>query len=376
MNVVLLSFGTKGGAGQYPAEIANGISEQVECHSLVPSTHSELGLYNNSVDVLQLDTEKKLTKTRFAKYPLIVKDIHQKISEIDPDIVHLPFYSRYPSVISLGIIKLLRKPVVGTIHDPRTHGGDEIGPLNFDLQAHLKKISAHYLDRVIVHGAQTRKQAVSLGYPEKTLRVIPHGMYDQFGQNEGKEPEGNHTILFFGHLTKYRGTDRLTTIADQLSEYCDNFQILVAGSMSEKRRQSEWGKQVLQDMKSHPNIVVRDDYIPESEVEDLFNRASIVVLPYYDATTSGVVMTAYSFATPIVATDTGDMGWTIRKDETGLLASPDSTTEVTDKIMKVLSDESLRDQIQQNIIKEREKYSWHRIGKQTVDVYREIVGNS
>jgi len=376
MRVALLSFGRKGGAAQYPAQLANGLSEHVECASLIPSTHSEPQLYSDSVKVRSFDTEQFLLSEEYprSKYPLVVREIYQQLQEIDPDIVHLPFYFQIPSILSLPLVKSIGKPVVATVHDPASHGGDEVGPFEMDIMAYLRMVPAHALDRVIVHGRHTYRQSIGLGYSEEKLYIIPHGMYDQFGRSEGiNTSQHPGEILFFGHLSKYRGTDRLCDIADLIGQFIDNFQIRVAGPMSESRKRSNWGKKVLTDLRNHPRISLRDEYIPGSEVEELFANASIVLLPYYDATMSGVVMTAYSFATPIVATDTGDIGWMIKEDESGLLAAPDSTEEIARQTERLINDSQLRRQIGTNILKARERYRWENIGTETIELYREVI---
>ena len=47
---------------------------------------------------------------------------------------------------------------------------------------------------------------------------------------------------------------------------------------------------------------IHDGFIPSDAVCQLFQRASLVVLPYISASTSGILMTAYVFGKPVVTT--------------------------------------------------------------------------
>jgi len=62
-----------------------------------------------------------------------------------------------------------------------------------------------------------------------------------------------------------------------------------------------------------------DRYIPNDEVPRLFQNANLVVLPYLDATQSGVVPLAYEFDVPVVASDVGGLSEIVLHGETGYL---------------------------------------------------------
>lgn len=406
MRVALLSFGRSGGTGQYPAGLANGIANHADCYALVPSTHTELDLYDDAVNLVEFPDEwnRVAADTPYGvgwalSYPPTFAGILRRLRAIDPDVVHLPFYFLLPSIVSVPLVKALDVPVVATVHDPRTHDHgtdpDDVemaapfewlpAPLKdrvvtheghrygVDVMAHLRRLPSRLIDRVVVHGEGTYRQAVSVGYDEESLRVIPHGAYDQFGRDDGMETGDTPTVLFFGNLRKYRGTDRLPDIADALAERRDDFRIRVAGAMDDARRGTEWGQRTLDALRDHPRIDFTAGYVPSAEVKALFDEAAVVVLPYYDASMSGVVMTAYSFATPIVATDAGDLGWMVEKDGAGLVAEPNSVEAIADALDRLLSDGDLRARARENIRAARDQYRWENVGATTVELYAELV---
>ena len=48
-------------------------------------------------------------------------------------------------------------------------------------------------------------------------------------------------------------------------------------------------------------------YVSNDQTASLFERAQVAVCPYVNATQSGVVLTAFAFGCPVVATDAGGL---------------------------------------------------------------------
>ncbi len=67
---------------------------------------------------------------------------------------------------------------------------------------------------------------------------------------------------------------------------------------------------------------IHEGYVSGERMAALFQRASLVVLPYLSASTSGVLMTAYSFGKPVVATKVGCLPEYVEDNITGLLVDP------------------------------------------------------
>ena len=77
----------------------------------------------------------------------------------------------------------------------------------------------------------------------------------------------------------------------------------------------------------------------------LFQESSVVVLPYVEATQSGVVPVAYTFAKPVVATGTGALAEAVEHGVTGILVPPRDPQALADAIVRLLRDKSLRERM-------------------------------
>ena len=103
-------------------------------------------------------------------------------------------------------------------------------------------------------------------------------------------------------------------------------------------------------------------------------RASFVVCPYTDATQSGVVMTAYEFEKPVIASDVGSFREYIFDQETGLIVPPKEPKELARAIEKLFNDEDLIRKMRDNIgIYKKTEFSWEKAAKEIINEIYEII---
>ncbi|MCS6940794.1 MAG: glycosyltransferase, partial [Roseiflexus sp.] len=88
-----------------------------------------------------------------------------------------------------------------------------------------------------------------------------------------------------------------------------------------------------------------------------FSACDAVVLPYLEATQSGVAQLAIGFEKPMIATSVGGMPETIRDGETGLIVPPGDSAALADAIVRFFR-EGLAEPFAQNIRVAREHDSW------------------
>ncbi len=95
-------------------------------------------------------------------------------------------------------------------------------------------------------------------------------------------------------------------------------------------------------------------------------QSTFVVCPYLDATQSGVVLTAYAFGKPVIATQVGGLPEYVHHGE-----NPDALAEA---IIYLLQNPEKRRQMKKAIQQLAEtELSWSRIAEQTVKVYEKVL---
>jgi len=380
--VLLLGVGTDGGAGQYSAQLANGLASHIETVVLLPdhdrTEFEELLAQSVTIETFPMPSTGGATPppgNRIAgtvERLGILKSLGEEIRSIDPDLVHIPFYTSGPlRAYLLPMLKMFGLPTVGTVHDPQSHSGEESLVFGVDVKEKSRAAGGLLMDRIIVHGPETKKQAIEAGYKESKLRIVPHGIYTHFPEGDGGiDP---NQLLFFGNIRENKGHDRIPELLDLVAEQHTEVTAIVAGQVPHSA-EGDWAQQTLKRLRDHERVTLDHDYVSSEQAAKYFAQSAAVVLPYYDATTSGVLMVAYRYNTPVIATDVGDLGHYIKDDGTGLLATTNSTKSVAKETIRLLSDQTRRRKIVENLEATAECYSWDEIASRTVRIYSEIAG--
>ena len=192
--------------------------------------------------------------------------------------------------------------------------------------------------------------------PESKKKLIP---LSGFNLNIFDSKKKGSYYLFFGRIDDYKGLDILYYTAKKL----DSVNFVVAGN----GKSNYIGK-----LKSLNNVNVINRFINENEVKELFLKAKACVLPYKNATQSGVQILSYSYATPVIVNDVGNLKEFVLDGETGLLVRKDEKLK-----NKILEFEKLNlKSISSNCIKYfNENFSNFILRNQYKNFYESLIKN-
>lgn len=160
----------------------------------------------------------------------------------------------------------------------------------------------------------------------KPVRLVQHPLYDTFGDIVSKAgarnhlglPENEKIILFFGFIRKYKGLDILLDAISYLKG--SGIKLLVAGEFYEDEKQY---KEQIEKLGITDHLILRTDFIPDSEVKYYLCAADAVIQPYRNATQSGVTPLAYHFEKPMIVTNVGGLPSLVPDGKAGLVVEPD-----------------------------------------------------
>ena len=168
---------------------------------------------------------------------------------------------------------------------------------------------------------------------DKPARLVPHPLYDNFGdiisKMEAKEKlklkSEDQIILLFGFIRKYKGLDILLDAMKILKENpkskIQNLKLMIAGEFygDEKRYLEQINRLGL-----NQDVILRTDFIPDSEVKYYVCAADVVMQPYRKATQSGVTPLAYHFEKPMIVTNVGGLPSLVPNEKAGLVTEPNA----------------------------------------------------
>ncbi|MBL0152819.1 MAG: glycosyltransferase [Chitinophagaceae bacterium] len=162
----------------------------------------------------------------------------------------------------------------------------------------------------------------------KPAELVRHPLYDNFGaiisKSEARQhlqlPVNDKIILFFGFIRKYKGLDLLLEAMADPRIRESGIKLMVAGEFydNEKGYREIIEKNQLQDQ-----LILKTDFIPDSEVKYYLCAADAVIQPYRNATQSGVTPLAYHFEKPMVVTNVGGLPVLVPHEKVGLVTEPD-----------------------------------------------------
>jgi glycosyltransferase involved in cell wall biosynthesis len=280
-----------------------------------------------------------------------------------PDVVHFDDASLRLGWAARGLRSTV--PVIFSVHDPEPHSGEQEWRTSLAYW-----LSFHAAARYIVHNrAQLARFRARFRLPPHVVDVVHLGAYDiaRAWQAERAAPAtaDRPMVLFFGRLSPYKGLEVLLQAAPHVAERVAGVRFVVAGRPIP-------GYQVppLPDLPNGGRIDLLEQYIPSAEVGALFASASVVACPYVDATQSGVVLTAYAFERPVVATTVGGLPEYVRHDETGLLVPPGDPMALAEALVRLLQDEGLQARLSQGVrMATAGAFNWNRAAAETLEVY-------
>jgi len=197
--------------------------------------------------------------------------------------------------------------------------------------------------------------------PGKPATFVAHPLYDNFGEKISKQEArkylgiGNDEkiLLFFGFIRKYKGLDILLESMKQLSTLnLKPFKLLVAGEFYEDRK--TYDDQITR-LGIQDRLILRTDFIPDSEVKYYLCAADVVVQPYRSATQSGVTPLAYHFEIPMIVTNVGGLPSLVPEGKVGLVAEPNAES-IAEKIVEYFDKGHAA--FLPYLVEEKKKYSW------------------
>lgn len=293
---------------------------------------------------------------------LVLKDFIKKMNEFKPDVVHLQVGSVITILALLPFFK--RYALVVTFHDVKMHVGENSRWINF-IRYRVRKCS----DEIIVHGEKLKEQMVKEYHlPSEKVHAIHIGEHEvaPFKEYEREDiKEDGNLVLFFGRIYEYKGLEYLIKAEPIITKEVPNAKIVIAGAGENFRKYEEMmGNR-------RENFIVHNYRISYKEGAELFQRSSVVVLPYIDASQSGVVPTAYGFKKPVVITDVGSIPEIVDDGKTGFIVPPRDSEALARAVVKLLKDEELRKEMGENAYKKlKEDFSWDKIAEKTIEVYK------
>lgn len=288
--------------------------------------------------------------------------LYRRLGRDRPDVVHVQFdISNYLLLIFplFGLLSALRRrggpTLVATFHeayrDRELYGLASIG---------FYRAFHRLFDRIYVHTTLSGDRLVgTYGAPADKVTCIPHGTTEFVSRAQNHEAlraryaiaAGTPVVLNFGFLYRTKGVEYLVEAIARLKATGRPLPaVLVVGEVPRRSgvfrifqaRNDRYVAGLRQQIRDAglEDVVTFTGYVAKEELYSVFTLADVVVLPYLSVDQSGVLNTAIAARTPVVASDIGGLGETLR--ETGVLVPPRDSAAIAEALAAVLDDPAYR----------------------------------
>jgi len=241
--------------------------------------------------------------------PLTVGSLMRRIRRLAPDVAICAMPGPLDLVMAWAL-RRLRVKVVVTVHDADLHPGDGF-PMQMVLQRRLIR-RADALIALTGHvAARLRQQQAARGKTLLTASLPPFvfGPRSALPLSHG----GAMRLLCFGRLLPYKGLDLLEAALSGIGEV-PPYEVRIVGQGPDS--------EALQALAALPGVRVENRWVPEDEVGALIAWADAVLLPYREASQSGVAAIAIAAGRWVVATRVGGLAEQFRDEPLALLCEP------------------------------------------------------
>lgn len=291
-------------------------------------------------------------RVRSARGLVDAAGVAREIRRFGPDVVHLQ--ESIGTDVRLVLASGARpRRFALTVHDPVRHPGERKSKSGLLGNAALVRAAG----LIFVHAEALREELEEVARPRAPIVVVPHGVDPYTPEPLPDRPE----LLFFGRLGHYKGVDVLLDAMTQVWESVPEATLTIAGNGELEDHPA------LRD----PRVDLRREYIADEEVPALFAAARGVVLPYRQASQSGVGSLAKRYGRPLVVSDVGGLPELVA-DGSGLTAASEDPGALAGSLTRLLREDELCSRLAEAARRSAASGSdWGTVGAATLAAYRE-----
>lgn len=312
MRILLWYWGRKGAGGQLTLALADALRRRGDVEvALALSAQAELLAPMRALG-LQLDAVPTYASAAgfaagFLRLPMLARRLRRQALGFRADAVVSVMTHLWTPLVAPGL-KRAGLRFVPMVHDAEPHPGDPGAFWEWRLTRELDAAeSAIAFSDSVAAGIARRRPGLAVHRLELgALLAAPPAVAQGTG-------EGTVRFVHLGRMRAYKGLDLLRDAWRLLAPRHPEARLLVAGEGDIEA--------LAPGLAALPGVTVEARWLAEAEMAAMVAGADAVVLPYREASQSGVAPVAHGLGVPVVATPVGGLAEQVRDGVDGLLAS-------------------------------------------------------
>jgi glycosyltransferase involved in cell wall biosynthesis len=331
-------------------------------------------LRQNGLSIDILANTDPLTKKMhlFKKYFIwFMKGLLFLLRGKDYSVVHVHYV--FPSgLLGLMMKKIWKQKMVITVH------GSDLSkmPKKSPIIKKCTQMILNHADYVITVGQELYNEVITEYKVEKekvsslsmgvNLDIFKPVVDKDKTRQELHLNECKKMILFVGNITAEKGLIELVKAYSSVKKRFSNYSLHLIGSQKDeefvfrlKRSIANYG---VKDVFLHPAL-------PQEEISKWMSVADVFVLPSYHEGFGLVALEAMACGTPVIGSGVGGLKYLL-DGGAGVMIDPKDTYSFSEEIIRVVTDQDLRQQLMTNSKKKVEEHDQRLIIRTIQDIYK------
>lgn len=311
-NILVWQWGKKGAGPKIAVELAKALKQYKEYNVLLSLSENAEILSGTSKIICDFPVKTYQSISgfllRWIQSPWIILSLicFFKPRKIDLAICAM---SAPLDLLMVLVLRWLKIPFVLIVHDAQSHPGDR-----FPMQYLLQRRVIRHAKAVITFSNHVCKQLIDQKQiASNRIICLWHPPFDYGISTSNRQPSDHIHLLYFGRLLPYKGLDLLEE-ALKLLHTDKAFKIRIIGSGPQNK--------ILELLAAHKNVVVENRWVPDEEIASLIEWSDAILLPYREASQSGVAAIALAAAKYVLSTNVGGLVEQFQHEKQAILCDP------------------------------------------------------
>lgn len=301
------------------------------------------------------------------------------LKSIKPDLLHIPFiFDIYYVSIPDDIKTIVTLYDIIPLLFPGKYFQNEKAETWYKQRLEQAKKAA----KIITISKSSKKDIEKiLKIPSDRIEVIYGGVDENYKVVEKKETLNvlkkykinKPYILTVSTHSFHKNTSKIFEVFKEyiISEKNEEMSLVVVGKLAISE-EKDWKNQ-LKKMEIEKRVILTN-FVKDREMPALYSGAEVFLFPSLYEGLGLPVLEAFACGTPVITSNVSSLPEV--GGDAAVYINPKDSKDIRTSLVKVLKNENLKSQMIKNGFKQARKFSWSRAAEQTLDVYKEVLGNN
>ncbi len=299
------------------------------------------------------------------------------------DVVHTHVSGHLYILITEILSKIKKFKHIHTTHCPWTDNSFRpkiLKPFLFLNDLFFNKLSFNFIDKIIPITPWEldilNKYVKNNKNDKEKITVIRNGMdsilFKKISNNKFREQyniKEKYLVLFFGRLNPTKGPEILAKAAIELTKKRKDIAFVWVGPDEGK------AEEVKKLIKDYNNMYYLGPIRGKEKVAEMYQASDVYVLPSYREGLPLTLFEAMASGLPIIASPVNGIPYEMKQPENGFFVDYGDLENLQNKILHLIDNKKLREEISKNNLQKARNYDWDIIYKEYMNEYERLLTN-